>query len=223
MEVWGASGNNNNTYGREGLGGYTYGIISLNNTTLYICCGGLDGYNGGGNGNPWGVSGGGCTHISEQTGGLLSDFSNKRSSILVVAGGGGGVDGYNSNIQGGDGGGGNNNGSDGSSFTYWGTYFSHGGTGGKSDAGGENFLYGTIVSNLEADFGFGGSVSNSTHDGGDFGAGGGGGWYGGGGDAEYGTGGGGSGHINTSLLSGFGGSNGINQGNGYSIITQSSF
>lgn len=223
LEVWGAQGGDSfdDTKNSGGNGGYSYGYIVPQDNVYYVCCGGKNGYNGGGINQQWGADGGGCTHIANSliSDGLLKSYVNSKSSILIVAGGGGGSDG-DTVVYGGAGGGGNNDGGDGGGWTYsqWGETYSHGGTGGKQNSPGTNFQHGTMVYNLEPGFGYGGAASNTVQSGGDWGGGGGAGWYGGGGDAEYGTGGGGSGHLSESLLNG-GGSNGVKSGNGQAIIT----
>ena len=91
LEAWGAQGGGNN----GGYGGYSVGIIYLNETNkIYINVGGTTtngtgGYNGGGTvtGNLYG--GGGATHISNVSG-VLSSFSSTKEKIIIVAGGGGG-------------------------------------------------------------------------------------------------------------------------------------
>lgn len=110
LEVWGASGGENNvecneqgdngkTYsGLPGKGGYSVGTLNLpKKTTLYVYVGGssknhLGGWNGGGSANSPGAGGGGSTDIS------LYCSSNKAEwnvdshlySRIIVAGGGGG-------------------------------------------------------------------------------------------------------------------------------------
>ena len=127
LEVWGAQGGTVDSYA-GGKGGYSVGEIGLTTAdTLYIAVGGqggksgsgvvAGGYNGGGsghggtcngNGNRWGASGGGATHIAKVPGelsllesskGTLNDNGTTNDTtddfyesddILIVAAGGGG-------------------------------------------------------------------------------------------------------------------------------------
>lgn len=99
LEVWGAQGarGSGNEYQFDpGLGGYSYGNVSLTaGTILYIVVGGSSSsYNGEGTSSGEGGNGGGATHIAKSTG-LLKSLSTNKSSILIVAGvGGGGGSGY---------------------------------------------------------------------------------------------------------------------------------
>ncbi len=127
LEAWGAQGGTVDSYA-GGKGGYSAGEIELTTRdTLYIGVGGqgtksgtgviAGGYNGGGsghggtcngNGNRWGASGGGATHIAKVPGelssledykGTLNDNGTADTSddfyvsdnILIVAAGGGGA------------------------------------------------------------------------------------------------------------------------------------
>ena len=104
LEVWGAQGGSTGTY-TGGYGGYSSGIISLQNgDTLNINVGGTalsknGGYNGGGTGGigyssyATGLGGGGATSITNLLieDGQLTNYENNLDNILIVAGGGGGV------------------------------------------------------------------------------------------------------------------------------------
>ena len=223
LEAWGAQGGNlsdtgygpytGSTYGVGGKGGYSYGELTLTSSQiLYIGVGGKGsgtsaGYNGGGAGSAAGAGGGGATHIATANG-LLSSLSGNTSSILLVAGGGGGAQ-YG---DGGYGGGGNNAGQTspktvgGSSVSsFWGST----GSGGTTTGG----------------YSFGKGQNSASGSDGLYGGAGGGGYYGGYSCTsdvsrvdDYG-GGGGSGYINTSKLTNYDGSNGVNSGNGKVVIT----
>lgn len=172
-------------------GGYSIGYASFKKgQQLYICCGGSNGYNGGGSGSGVhypssgkrgaGVNGGGATHIAMVTGVLpdigFTEFVTNNKGLIIAggAGGQGGETGWNNEgdddtrcYQGGQGGGLNGgNAATGGSIP---------GTGGNQNAS---------VSN----FGQGGSSSS-----------GGGGGYVGGGSGYYAAAGGGSGWIGGTL------------------------
>lgn len=206
LKVWGAQGGDcagydwggdATVYARSGgLGGYSYGNITLaENQTIYVCVGGqggnvvvnnddatAGGYNGGGSSKKEqaGVQcsgGGGCTHIGTFNNILATHGST--TGLYIVAGGGGGCaasyDAIN-NANGGTGGGetGGN--------TYRPTDNDITGSYGATQSGsGTNGKQGGI--------GYGGDTSQ-THAGG-----GGGGLYGGSGGDDYCGGGGGSGYI----------------------------
>ena len=223
LEVWGAQGGGlnptTNTTSCAGYGGYVYGNIVLNESSiLYIVIGGQGamapstglggaGYNGGGNGHgamvnatdsESGGGGGGATHISITNRGILSNYKNYQSEILIVAGGGGGSD----DLGGDDGSGGSGGGISGGNAKCLGVEVAN--TGGIQTSG--------------YAFGQGGNAIDSGVDQG----GGGGGWYGGQGAATMNScgGGGGSGHIGSTLISGTTGmQNGVRSGNGYARIT----
>ena len=180
LEVWGAQGG---TYGsgskNPGEGGYSTGILNLNQAdTLYIVTGGqgsttTGGYNGGGNSSSGYGGGGGATHIGLKSGLLTSFSSDYSTQLLLVAGGGGGCE-YSAD----DGYGGAGGGESGQAGYQNGATNSAGGT-----------------QTTGASFGAGGSVSG-THR-----AGGGGGFYGGYASASSDrNAGGGSGYVNKSLL-----------------------
>ena len=209
LEVWGAQGGAGYS-GTGGLGGYSYGTISLtSNITLYIYVGGQGsqgrssvgaalsggfngggstGYNGSSNYNRGGGSGGGATHIATASG-LLSTLSSNRASVLIVAGGGGGGGSYwNATPNGGTGGG-----TSGGSGSQGGDSWGYGGRGGTSATGGNGGTVGNGgVAGGAGSFGIGGTGGGGSSNA--AGGGGGGGWFGGGGGAggySAGSGGGG--------------------------------
>lgn len=221
LEVWGAQGGDITGYS-GGKGGYSSGIIHIENReTFYIVVGGsgvgataagqslTGGYNGGGHVDSATVnhicaSGGGATHIAKVNG-LLSSLSSNKESILIVAGGGGGA----------------RNQPNHEAAARWGT----GGVGGGLSGGGAVSSYGststmtTVSANAGTQvsgyaFGQGGyAVGNS---------GGGGGWYGGysgtdGPGGYTGSGSGGSGYID-GVTNGTS-TSGENSGNGKAKIT----
>lgn len=184
LTVWGAQGGNTG-----GKGGYSTGVVNLNeNMNLYIYVGGqgskgsTGGFNGGGTAGTNGGSGGGATDIRIA--------GNTLYYRVIVAGGGGGK-GQDSCAAGGVGGGTTGGGS--ASQSSCGTQAG----GGTQTAGGAKGVYsGTYGANTGA-FGKGGNASDGSYDGG----GGGGGWYGGGAGASSSWsngGGGGSGYVYTS-------------------------
>ena len=225
LEVWGGRGGQQG--GTPGYGGYTYGTYTTTaQTVLYFYLGGMGtngnstsgskagGYNGGGNGYRYGSGGGGATHVSTRDGLLNSLSSYKASNLLLVAGGGGG----SQNRPGGNGGGGNNNGVKCSSTSY-GTGGCGGGTGGAHADCNSSHTSGS----QSGSFGQGGPGSAGGD--GNGGGGGGGGLYGGCGVTSDGSvvddkgGGGGSGYINTSYITGGGGSTGNWSGAGKARLT----
>lgn len=184
LTVWGAQGGNTG-----GKGGYSTGVVNLNeNMNLYIYVGGqgskgsTGGFNGGGTAGTNGGSGGGATDIRIA--------GNTLYYRVIVAGGGGGK-GQDSCASGGVGGGTTGGGS--ASQSSCGTQAG----GGTQTAGGAKGIHsGTYGANTGA-FGKGGNASDGSYDGG----GGGGGWYGGGAGASSSWsngGGGGSGYVYTS-------------------------
>ena len=198
FKVWGPGGgcgtnysNVNRSHG-GGNGGYAEGTLVAvpNGTTFYIVPGegGISQtgsthparYNGGaraGNGNYYGGSSGGATHVATATG-LLSTLSGNTGAVVIVAGGGGG--GGNTS-HGGDGGG--NVGETESTSTQYGNRTP--GNGGTQSAGGSVGSYGGV----SGSFGQGGYSNQNL-------AGvGGGGWYGGSGGNNSTAGGGGSGYV----------------------------
>ena len=207
MEVWGAQGSAY-AQGIGGKGGYSVGYYN-GNGLMYVCVGGKGtAYNGGGHEQ---VAGGDASHIAiKNNRGVLANYVNNKSEVLIVAGGGGG-----SNDIGKGGAGGGLNGGAGEQVVYSGQTIV-GGTGGTQTSGGTfpgNMTGQVIVSGT---FGKGGTGRNS---GGDPGGAGGGGWYGGGGTPFSGCGGGGSGYVNSSLLTKTSMSSGVREGHGYILIT----
>ncbi len=86
FELWGAQGGTNSISGK---GGYTSGILSLEeNENFYIFVGGSNRTNGGGISTSNGENGGGSTDI-RLVNGNWSDFDSLKSRIMVAAGGGG--------------------------------------------------------------------------------------------------------------------------------------
>lgn len=185
LTVWGAQGGNTG-----GKGGYSTGVVNLNeNMKLYIYVGGQ-----GSTGSSGGFNGGGTTGTtSGGSGGGASDIRIGTDSLyarVIVAGGGGGK-GQDYCAAGGVGGGTTGGGS--ANQDNCGTQAG----GGTQTAGGAKGNYrGTYGANTGT-FGKGGNASSGTYVGG----GGGGGWYGGGAGATAGWsngGGGGSGYVYTS-------------------------
>ena len=177
LEVWGAQGGGSSSH-PGGMGGYSYGTLTLTkDTNVYVYVGGqgtnddgsfsskatlAGGFNGGGSGVAWsgtshnGGGGGGASDIR-----LVED--NLYSRVIVAGGGGGGSDNANGGYGGGTSGG-------------------NGSMSGGSSSSGYSF----------------GSGGNATYSSGECG-GGGSGWYGGtGGSSENYAGGGGSGYVYTS-------------------------
>ena len=214
LECWGAG----NPYNG---GGYSYGNTTLNlNFKLYVCVGGqgksrdgykggLGGYNGGGKGGDGsridgvgnaydyigGAGGSGATHIGFHTGLLTKFESDYKTQLLLVAGGAGGF-----------------------SLGNYGLGFGGGSEGGKPasieiyDSSGTLMIpsqYG-IPANQYSGYKFGEGQQGMTkskhgNSGAEGSGGGGGGLYGGFSPQEEGdytncAGGGGSGYVNTSLL-----------------------
>ena len=191
LEVWGAQGGNYSTTYVGGKGGYSYGTLTLSNTTnLYVYVGKqpqtvttdrvatTGGFNGGGNGFNRYYSG---TYTYAQGGGGASDIRIGQDSLysrVIVAGGGSGATNRTNGYYGGG-----TTGETGLSG-YAGSQTSAGtngsfGTGGSATTSGSNYKYGS--------------------------AGGGGGWYGGGASTSYSDStnydtysGGGSGYVYTS-------------------------
>lgn len=206
LECWGAG----NPYNG---GGYSYGEITLNlNTSLYVCVGakgnlhngisgGKGGYNGGGDGGngvtsfTGGTGGGGATHVAFSAGLLKNLEAVYEQKLILVAGGAGG-----------------------SSNGFYGSGFGGGSEGGKPvgvavyDSSHTLIIpvrYGTAA-NQNSGYKFGEGQQGMTksvygNGGAEGGGGGGGGLYGGlspqkTGDGSNWTGGGGSGYVNTNLL-----------------------
>ena len=197
LEVWGARGSGTNTgHNTAGNGGYSSGTVHLRaGDILYICVGGMNGYNGGGipgcgaHGELGGY-GGGATHIALEDG-ELRNLSGAKDKVLIVAGGGGGSAGANASS--GNGGG-----------LTGGTGISPWPDGERTAGGGTQTSPGSGWRSGRGGFGYGGNGYNYRYGSLDFpwitNGGGGGGWYGGGGgdcdQKSYGCGGGGgSGYI----------------------------
>ena len=242
LECWGGAGNPYNG------GGYSYGDILLkSNTLLYVCVGakgnlyngvtgGKGGYNGGGDGGNGilscvgGTGGGGATHVAFSSG-LLKELEAvyKQQKLILVAGGSGGF----SNGSIGGIGGGSEGGKPASNAVY----------------NSSNIIipvrYGTAA-NQNSGYKFGEGqqgMTKSKYDNGgaEGGGGGGGGLYGGlspqvTGEGSNWAGGGGSGYVNTSLLTNAktiagdtnfpspnGGTEKGHSGDGACIVTQISF
>ena len=191
LEVWGAQGGNYSTTYVGGKGGYSYGTLTLSNTTnLYVYVGKqpqtvttdrvatTGGFNGGGNGFNRYYSG---TYTYAQGGGGASDIRIGQDSLysrVIVAGGGSGATNRTNGYYGGGTSGGTGLSGYAGSQTSAGTNGSFG-TGGSATTSGNNYKYGS--------------------------AGGGGGWYGGGASTSYSDNtnydtysGGGSGYVYTS-------------------------
>lgn len=184
LTVWGAQGGNTG-----GKGGYSIGVVNLNeNMNLYIYVGGQ-----GSKGSTGGFNGGGTTGSGGGSGGGASDIrigTDSLSARVIVAGGGGGK-GQDSCAAGGVGGGTTGGGS--ASQSSCGTQAG----GGTQTAGGAKGIYSGTSGANTGTFGKGGNASDGNYDGG----GGGGGWFGGGAGASAGWsngGGGGSGYVYTS-------------------------
>ena len=185
LTVWGAQGGN-----AGGKGGYSTGVVNLNeNMKLYIYVGGQ-----GSTGSSGGFNGGGTTGTTNGgSGGGASDIRIGTDSLyarVIVAGGGGGK-GQDNCAAGGVGGGTTGGGS--ANQDSCGTQAG----GGTQTAGGAKGNYSGTSGANTGTFGKGGNASDGQYDGG----GGGGGWYGGGAGASayYSNGGGGgSGYVYTS-------------------------
>ena len=221
LEVWGGQGGGYSATAYGGKGGYTYGQVVFNDTTtVYIYPGGAGQtrgtatvFNGGGRLTTAhnGGSGGGASHIATASG-VLSALGANNNNILVVAGGGGGYGcgcAYTSYAPG-SGGGGRSNGTN-APANHTSTNRG-GGYGGTLTAGGARG-----VGNGSAAGTFGQGANQTSAGSGSGGGAGGGGYYGGGsGGADYpnhndfddGHGGGGSGYVNTSRVTNYGGTTG---------------
>ena len=202
LEVWGAQGTGDEGC-QGGRGGYSTGDEYFKKEEpIYVYVGGLEGYNGGGegclnmsglddpNGCLWNAAGGGATHMAF-TPGILPSYGNEINAsryVLLVAGGGGGC-------------------SDASDY---------GGAGGGDYGGNGNGPYGGLGATPYGGYAFGmGEPRRGIQ-----GSAGGGGWYGGfanQSDEIGSSGGGGTGWIggvrNGSMQSG------VREFNGYARIT----
>ena len=206
LEVWGASGGDEDGKSDGAAGGYSKGTLTLaEETTTYVYVGGegtgnadtisgelAGGFNGGGNAYS-------SSSYPSTAGGGASDIRLGTDSLyarVIVAGGGGGRGSYNTNknnrFSGGVGGG-----LSGGNGEQYSTSYKAGTAGSQTSAGisyrnsatiSSNGVYGTI-----ANFGTGASASTALMGG----SGGGGGWYGGGFGSRASA-GGGSGYVYTS-------------------------
>ena len=193
LETWGASGIISYWGGQSGYGGYSNGLINLNESDLiFLNVGGSGsnrGYNGGDSSEcDSSLSGGGATHIATKSG-LLSSLENYKSDILIVSGGGGGAERQAA------GSGGGIIGNAGHAITNDGNLF---GTGGSQTTGGTGSIHADNPAKFDVKGSFGqGGCGKSTLDSGPNG---GGGFYGGGAITLLGGAGGGSGYIGNYLL-----------------------
>lgn len=158
LSVWGAQGGNTG-----GKGGYSTGVVNLNeNMKLYIYVGGQ-----GSKGSTGGFNGGGTTGSGGGTGGGASDIRIGTDSLyarVIVAGGGGGK-GQDSCAAGGIGGGTTGGGS--ASQSSCGTQAG----GGTQTAGGAKGIYSGTSGANTGTFGKGGNASDGNYDGGGGGSG----------------------------------------------------
>ena len=156
LQVWGAEGGTGSTTISGGKGGYSYGTLTLNETTnLYVYVGGkgkagtsssikIGGFNGGGNsGYTYGGSGGGATDIR-------IGHDSLYARVIVAGGGGGGAN--KTNYYGGAGGG--TSGIDGTGYNTTGNA-----KGGTQTAGGTAGYYGT-QKGTDGSFGQGGAATD---------------------------------------------------------------
>lgn len=218
LEVWGAQGcsNVNGTLNEGGLGGYSYGNVTLSaNQTIYICVGQYKTqyeeatYNGGGASGGYAGAGGGATHIAKTNRGVLKNYASYTSEVLIVAGGGGGSAHNNEYAD----------------WMYGGTGGGTNGGGGRLGGGASQTAGGNLGSaNMKyaGSFGQGGSAASDRENGGYSGCGGGGGgWYGGSAGLVHAEqragGGGGSGYIGG--VTGGATQNGKNSGSGKATIS----
>lgn len=204
LEAWGASGGTSTATG--GYGAYATGSIRLKKGEIvYLYVGGQGikpatssatytngGYNGGGDANYSGGTGGGATHFSFED--ALLNETNDKSNVIIVAAGGGGGGTYNANNKGGSGGG---------IVGVDGGYYSskYNGNGGTQTSGGAINPSTTTSNNGEnGDFGYGGKGGYNSSNKQGSGAGGGGYYGGAGGSSRNGGGGGGSSFIGSNRL-----------------------
>lgn len=183
LEVWGAQGGSQWS-GRGGYGGYSYGEYQLSKgQKLYVKVG-----QGASDGS---LAGGGATSIQNSLigDGQLKNYKNSRGNVIIVAGGGGAGEREN---------GGNGGGYVGGTGYQKSTGYEYYAEGGTQSSGGKGRTAQSkrSDSNLNGDFGIGGSGHSPDDSGPD----GGGGYFGGGGVTYAGSGGGGSGYIANSAL-----------------------
>lgn len=194
LETWGAQGGS--YYGQGGRGGYSKGILELQDEAIIFCHpGGKGTYTGTSTLGGGGANGGGHTYYYACGGGGGSDIrigQDKLNARVIVAGGGGGTQGWSYRTTPGGAGGGVVGQYGGHLDTFIST--ENGGRPGTQTSGGEKYDYDGAPEG--GSFGQGGKgyyESYLTAIGG-----GGGGWYGGGsGNKTFGTGGGGSGYVYT--------------------------
>ena len=212
LQVWGAQGGYRSSATYSGLGGYSYGTVTLNKgDVLYVHTGGFPGSGTNGCGSticPGGENGGGYRY-KYYGGGGASDIRINSDSLLarVIVAGGGGSDGAtnkNGMYGGGETGG--------SSTQGYSSVSNYGGKGGTQTYSGYSSDYtvttqattglnANTLANYGGGFGFGGG---GVYYGNGYGGAGGGGWYGGSGNVPDGSGdddrggGGGSGYVYTS-------------------------
>ena len=195
LECWGAQGGTGNPIANiGGLGGYSYGNITLAENTVLFLYTGSKGYdriettifNGGGMAE-------GSSKYNSGSGGGASDIRIKTNSLyarVIVAGGGGGGAGASETTYIGGYGGGTLGGSSSANSSG-----SSGTASGGNQTGAGTFSNPGSYTGLTGSFGQGGNYSG----GGDrSGGGGGGGWYGGGAGSYGVAGAGGSGYVYTS-------------------------
>ena len=201
LETWGAEGGYRTNQQYSGKGGYSHGIVKLNDgDTLYIYVGG----SGNTGGTAGGFNGGGARHTYNGGGGA-SDIRINSTSLYarVIVAGGGGSDG--STTRGGGAGGGAQGGNTTASSCGTGGF---GGTQNGNTNSTSSYITTTQTNEVDdyqvntySGFGFGG---NGVFHANGYGGAGGGGWYGGVGTYPDGSadddkgGGGGSGYVYTS-------------------------
>jgi len=227
LEIWGAQGGSNTNSDKAGagilkggFGGYSTGLIKLNDTEkLYVFVGqmGLSrqinsaeatvyAYPNGGaikstatNYNAYLNGGGGSTHIAKENK-LIKEMNPKSNSLIIVAGGGGGIANYWEKGDNGGSGGGFVGGSTTTNFSNinatGGTQTEAGLAGGNSDGHGRSGEWNSGA------YGQGGGILTFSGRTGATVSGGGGGGYYGGGASWGGSGAGGSGYIGNPSLKG---------------------
>ena len=230
VEAWGAQGGGNTDNIQGGKGGYTAGVLTLEQPrSLFVYVGGAGnqnvtneasvsqgGYNGGGNGmSDSGLyriygSGGGATDI-RLTNGEWYNFDSLKSRLMVAAGGGGAYAQENTEWFNNGGYAGGLTGGNGSQVSHWGQTYCYG-QGGIQNSGvsSTSDCSTTYASEpVSSGFGFGGSNKTGTPA-----TGGGAGYYGGSRSGHVASAGGGS-----SFISGYAGCNAITEGSTENSIT----
>ncbi len=205
VDLYGAQGGTNPSYGAGGLGGQVTADLAVTpGQTIFIYVGGQPnnttspGWNGGGFGSIFGRGGGGATDIR-----IGGTSTNNR---VLIAGGGGGS-GYDCGSFTNGGGAGGGSGTAGAGFRCNGQSTTYVGQGGTQNNGGTGANNGGQSGQLAQ----GGNGSS-------YAGGGGGGYYGGGG-GWYGGGGGGSSFANPNLASNINHNQGVHTGNGTATIS----